>query len=80
MDRNQLNMWTDSVVVFHWIRSTAQNWKPFVASIVTERQSLTNPELWSHCDSKINHDDLATRDQCGNPQPEFTSTEQAESR
>ena len=49
MEKNQLNMRTDSMIVFHWIRSAAQKWKPFVSNRVTEIQSLTNPERWSHC-------------------------------
>lgn len=63
MERNQLNMWTDSMIVLHWIRSAAQRWKPFVANRVTEIQSLTNPELWSHCTGKANPADLPTRGQ-----------------
>ncbi|KAI3355778.1 hypothetical protein L3Q82_004216 [Scortum barcoo] len=63
MEINQLNMWTDSVIVLHWIRSTAQRWKPFVASRVAEIQGLTNPELWSHCNGKNNPADLPTRGQ-----------------
>ena len=63
MQRNQLNMWTDSMIVFHWICSTAQRWKPFVSNRVTEIQALTNPELWSHCSGKTNPADLPTRGQ-----------------
>ncbi|XP_060756589.1 uncharacterized protein LOC132867628 [Neoarius graeffei] len=63
MKINQLNMWTDSMIVLHWIRSTAQRWKPFVANRVAEIQGLTNPELWSHCNGKNNPADLPTRGQ-----------------
>ena len=55
MERNQLNMWTDSMIV-HWIHSTA-----FVANRVTEIQGLTNPDSWSHCSGKTNPADLPTR-------------------
>ncbi|XP_057711992.1 uncharacterized protein LOC130929085 [Corythoichthys intestinalis] len=63
MEKTQLKMWTDSMIAFHWIRSTAQRWKPFVANRVTEIQSLTDPELWSHCSGKNNPADLPSRGQ-----------------
>nr|XP_033949987.1 uncharacterized protein LOC117454852 [Pseudochaenichthys georgianus] len=63
MEKIQLYMWTDSMIVFHWIRSSAQRWKPFVSNRVTEIQGLTNPESWAHCSGKINPADLPTRGQ-----------------
>lgn len=41
MEKNQIKLWTDSMITLHWIRSTAQSWKPFVQDRVTEMQSLT---------------------------------------
>lgn len=61
MEKNLIHMWTDSVIVLHWIQSSAQKWKPFVANRVAEIQNLTNPESWSHCNGKDNAADLATR-------------------
>ena len=63
MEKNQLKMWTDSMITLHWIRSTAQRWKPFVENRVTEIQSLTNPDSWSHINGKNNPADLPTRGQ-----------------
>ncbi|XP_062419395.1 uncharacterized protein LOC134132166 [Pungitius pungitius] len=63
MEKSQLQMWTDSMITLHWIRSSAQRWKPFVANRVTEIQGLTNPETWSHCAGKMNPADLPTRGQ-----------------
>lgn len=30
------NFWTDSMITIHWIKSTAKQWKPFVANRVAE--------------------------------------------
>ncbi|KAL1282335.1 hypothetical protein QQF64_001138 [Cirrhinus molitorella] len=59
----QLYMWSDSMIVIYWIRSSAQKWKRFVANRVVEIQQLTPPELWSHCNGKMNPADLITRGQ-----------------
>ncbi|KAL0150932.1 hypothetical protein M9458_053851 [Cirrhinus mrigala] len=61
MEKTQICMWTDSLIALHWIKGSAQRWKPFVANRVAEIQNLTNPESWSHCDGKNNPADLATR-------------------
>ncbi len=63
---NHLHMWTDSMIVLNWIRSSAEKWKHFVANRVTEIQSLTTPESWSHCDGKCNQADLPKRGQSVN--------------
>ncbi len=63
---NHLYMWTDSMIALNWIRSSAQKWKPFVANRVTEIQSLTKLESWSHCDGKHTPTDLPTRGQAVN--------------
>lgn len=63
LGERQLHMWTDSIIVLSWIHSSAQKWKPFVANRVTEIQSLTKPQSWSHCNGKHNPADLPTRGQ-----------------
>ncbi|KAK0137861.1 Pro-Pol polyprotein [Merluccius polli] len=63
MHTSQICMWSDSMIVIQWIRSSAQRWKQFVANRVTEIQSLTPPEVWSHCSGKLNPADLTTRGQ-----------------
>lgn len=61
LNKTQLRLWTDSMIVLHWIRSSASKWKQFVANRVTEIQSLTDPQSWSHCKGKMNPADLPTR-------------------
>ncbi|XP_030584685.1 uncharacterized protein LOC115779925 [Archocentrus centrarchus] len=61
MELCQLHLWTDSMIVLHWIRSSAHKWKQFVANRVVEIQSLTDPAAWSHCKGKENPADLPTR-------------------
>ena len=63
MEKNQLKLWTDSMITLHWVRSSAHKWKPFVQNRVTEIQNLTNPESWSHINGKNNPADLPTRGQ-----------------
>ncbi|GFT37508.1 integrase catalytic domain-containing protein [Nephila pilipes] len=54
-------LWSDSIVVLHWFKGSAHNWKPFVANRVTEIQGHTDPLDWRHYDEKINPADLITR-------------------
>lgn len=63
METSQLQMWSDSMIVIHWICSSSRKWKQFVANRVMEIQTLTPPELWSHCNGKMNPADLTTRGQ-----------------
>ena len=63
METHQLHMWTDSMIVLHWIRGSTHKWKQFVANRVTEIQTLTDPASWSHCKGKENPADLPTRGQ-----------------
>lgn len=55
------HFWTDSMITVYWIKSTARQWKPFVANRVAEIQSLTLPENWRHCKGKENPADHGTR-------------------
>ncbi|XP_054710302.1 uncharacterized protein LOC129220001 [Uloborus diversus] len=56
-----VHIWSDSIVVLHWIKGSPINWKPFVANRVEEIQSLTNPRIWSFTPGKANPGDLLTR-------------------
>lgn len=54
-------LWTDSTVALHWIKGSADKWKPFVANRVEEVQRLTDPQDWNHCPGAENPADLLTR-------------------
>lgn len=58
---DKMYFWTDSMITFHWIRSSSKQWKPFVENRVSEIQSLTSPENWKHCSGKENPADCGTR-------------------
>jgi len=58
---NDVHFWTDSMITFHWIRSSSKQWKQFVANRVSEIQSLTVPGNWNHCAGKENPADRGTR-------------------
>lgn len=61
MSENEMYFWTDSMITFHWIRSSSKQWKQFVANRVSEIQNLTLPEKWNHCAGKENPADRGTR-------------------
>lgn len=56
-----LHFWTDSMIVLHWIKGNAQEWKPFVRNRIREVQKNSDPKLWSHCPGTENPADLLTR-------------------
>lgn len=61
VSENEMYFWTDSMITFHWIRSSSKQWKPFVENRVIEIQNLTLPENWKHCSGKENPADRGTR-------------------
>ena len=53
--------WTDSINVFHWVRSQSKNFKPFVANRIGEIQRTTSPNQWRHVPGRLNPANLPTR-------------------
>lgn len=53
--------WSDSMIALGWIRNPSKRWKTFVANRVSEIQTLTNIESWSHVKSEENPADLLSR-------------------
>ncbi|RWR98846.1 uncharacterized protein B4U79_02881, partial [Dinothrombium tinctorium] len=54
-------LWSDSMVVLHWIKSSSKRWKPFVCNRVAEIQEKSDPEKWSYCRGEDNPADNLTR-------------------
>ena len=52
---------TDSRVVFYWIRGAGREWKPFVQNRVDEIRRLLPVDCWSHCPGKENPADIPSR-------------------
>ena len=50
-------LWTDSIIVIHWIKSVSERWKPSIKNRVTETQSLTTQIIGNI----INPTDLLSR-------------------
>jgi len=50
----EVECFTDSTVVWYWIKGTAKEWKPFVKNRVNEIRQKTTPNLWSHCPGSSN--------------------------
>lgn len=42
MHTSQIRMWSDSMIVIQWIRSSAQRWKQFVTNRVRYRDTVTD--------------------------------------
>ncbi|XP_076764827.1 uncharacterized protein LOC143431770 [Xylocopa sonorina] len=56
-------MWTDSMIVLHWIRASPHLLKTFVANRVSEIQSRTDTADWRHISTSENSADLISRGQ-----------------
>lgn len=52
---------SDSQIVLHWIKGSANKWKPFVANRVQEIQNLIDPSRWKYCRSEENPADAVSR-------------------
>ncbi|XP_054713000.1 uncharacterized protein LOC129222513 [Uloborus diversus] len=59
-DRN-IFCFSDSQIVLHWIKGSANNWKPFVANRVREIQDVVAPSQWGFCKGEENPADLVSR-------------------
>ncbi|GFU53822.1 integrase catalytic domain-containing protein [Nephila pilipes] len=59
------------IIVLHWIKGSAHNWKTFVANRVMEIQEYVDPLDWRRCDGKINPADLIER---GSPAEELLNS------
>ncbi|GFQ92089.1 integrase catalytic domain-containing protein [Trichonephila clavata] len=56
-----IHYWIDSKIVYCWVRSRPDRFKPFVKNRVVEIQKLSTPSDWHHCPGKENPADLLTR-------------------
>ena len=54
-------LWTDSMIVFSWLTSSASKWKTFVANRVSHIQEVTAGCEWRHVASASNPADLISR-------------------
>ncbi|CAK9821001.1 hypothetical protein ANTPLA_LOCUS11030 [Anthophora plagiata] len=54
-------LWTDSMIVLHWINSQPHTLKQFVGNRVSEIQQHSNSNLWRHIPSKDNPGDILSR-------------------
>ena len=52
--------WTDSMIALSWIKSVPSRWKTFISNRISEIQTLTSKERWSHCPGVDNPADLVT--------------------
>ena len=57
----QCYLWTDSLVVYHWIKSESRQWKMFVANRVQTIHELTDPAQWGYVPGVTNPADIVSR-------------------
>ncbi|XP_039310248.1 uncharacterized protein LOC105205076 [Solenopsis invicta] len=63
LNPNKVILWSDSMIVLHWIRTSPQRLKTYVSHRVAQIQELTNPQIWRHVNSKNNPADALSRGQ-----------------
>ncbi|XP_054745963.1 uncharacterized protein LOC129250358 [Anastrepha obliqua] len=56
-----INFWTDSEIVLHWIKTHPSVLQTFVANRVSEIQELTDKATWRHVPTKLNPADQVSR-------------------
>lgn len=54
-------MWSDSMVVLHWLKKTPSDLKTFVGNRVAKIQTASQPRWWSHVESADNPADMLSR-------------------
>lgn len=66
LELSAVMLWTDSMIVLHWVKGLATQWKPFVANRTTEVREKTGPSDWRHCQENENRAVglLPTRSSC----------------
>lgn len=58
---DNIYLWSDSTIVLHWINSTPNKYKTFVANRIASIQELSNKNEWFHVRTKDNPADLVSR-------------------
>lgn len=53
--------WCDSMIVLHWLHSTTDNFKIFIAKRVKETLAVSKTSQWRHVSTKMNPADLISR-------------------
>ena len=61
ISEKNIYLWTDKIIVIHWIKSVPERWKPFIKNRAIEIQSLANPNNWKHYSDKSNPADMLSR-------------------
>ncbi|XP_063827477.1 uncharacterized protein LOC135076893 [Ostrinia nubilalis] len=61
IDKDQIFVWTDSMVVLAWLQSQPSRWRTFVANRVADVIRILDNSQWRHVQSADNPADFATR-------------------
>ncbi|XP_038106708.1 uncharacterized protein LOC119766311 [Culex quinquefasciatus] len=60
-DQYKVFLWTDSMIVLHWLSATPSTWDTFVANRVAEIQELTAGATWNFVPGHENPADIISR-------------------
>ncbi|XP_051165958.1 uncharacterized protein LOC127284527 [Leptopilina boulardi] len=60
---DKIRLWSDSMIVLSWIKSSPHQFNTFVANRVAEIQESTNASMWGHVRSEDNPADVISRGQ-----------------
>ena len=61
MECDQCTFWNDSINVLCWVSARSRSFKPFIAYLVGEMKSTSNPKQWCHVPTELKSGEIISR-------------------